>query len=258
MTHHPRTVTAVLIILFSIIPLLSSDAQTLEEAYRLEQEGSRPEALRVYRNWLEKNTDDPLFLEILFHAAALEPDVKHSLSFLDQFLKATRNKKERKVILIRMAQILELAGNQATALFRYKELVNLAGPDDTIFLYRYYLLRFNSGDTTVEKEIRRYMAAPGLKAEERLYGTLLLARVLFFNGSRDKGLALLTTPAAVSEFSGYPVYHYCLWDLFQSAGLEAESVKQGKILMEQFPDSVESMMVSGKVEGLSTPVDLLF
>jgi tetratricopeptide (TPR) repeat protein len=232
-------------------------AQNLEDAYKMELEGDPTGSLAVYQKWLDNNVDDPLFLEILFHAFSLISDIDTSVSFLDRYRERVQGKQSKVIIVYRTAQLLELAGRSKSALEIYRTIITGLGKDNPEFWVKYYALRFNSGDFKMVDEIIRYMEKARIPDSFKLDLVLIIGKALFYSGQKERGLTYLSSSGNQKLFGNYPLYHYCLWDLYTKAGMITESEKTRRVLKSGFPESLEYAMVQGTISVIESPVVFL-
>jgi cell division protein FtsN len=230
-------------------------AGPLEDAARFESSGDTAAALREYRSWLVSNQTDPRFRDTLLHVTGLVPDVSGAIGLLSGLVPELSDGAAKHLALTTLAAVEELDGRYADAQRHYEEAsYAIPGKKDYASLLESAGLLFSLGDT-VGAEVRARAIMLTCDEQDLLSATAALyARIFTASGRFRDGIDTLEKIRKTVPGKETPSLLFLLTELYRAERNETEADTVRAELLARFPESPESLILSGKhVPGASAP-----
>lgn len=217
-------------------------ADPLYDASVLEKAGAYDKALPIYVKWLEENSGDLRFSDILFHSASIAGGVDDSIGMLLNYSDYLSEDDQIKAN-IEIARLYELTFRYSSAAdyYRTASLTGRTKPDPVIHL-KYLLLRYQAGEIPVDRDVEAILMSD-IPRETYIDALIFKAELLKYRGDWDESERILVQ----SQYSNlYPEIQYALWELYRLTGNRTEANRIIEYMRSSFPDSVElSLMEDG-------------
>lgn len=241
MTNRRRYKLLVLIFLCSCFKI---GADPLYDASVLEKAGAYDKAIPIYEEWLEENSGDIRFSDILFHSASIAGSVENSISLLLRFADSLSAEGRVKTYL-EVARLYELTFRYSAAAdyYRSASLTGRSKPVPEIHL-KYLLLRYQAGEIPEDREIDAILMSD-ISRETYMDALIFKAELLKYREEWDESERVLVQ----SRYSNlYPEIQYALWELYRLRGNRSEADRVLAYMKNTFPDSVELSLMEDEAE----------
>ena len=244
--------------LFSVSTVFSND---LDDALSYERAGEIGKALPLYLNWLDANSGDVKYQDVLIHTATLYDNPLDTLKFLDHSLSKLRPNLSSRVLAL-MAGLESSLGMLEQAAIHFREAAESGSGDSDQWNYDSLSLRFVMGEyEELRPEALELSLTAGDKGLREGAAALAALSLAYSGNSRESNLA------ALDEINRYinkntPIASSSIWlALYKIASLSGDQQAAGhalKILSENFPSSLDSYIAIGKLPEWNTPAAYVF
>ncbi len=222
-----------LIILLSFsIPVFS----TITEAREVYKQGNYNEALVIYNDWLEENSESEELYTILMEISGQKGDIDQIISILTKYSELINKREERKSLYKKLAELFLLTGDLKDAQKYYlnASLINIESIDYETLLESAKLLILQGEFINAESQLKEIIIKTDndlLKTSADIYYRVL--RIIDSGEYNDRNSITVSTPE-----NSYLLYLI--------AGIESDNVSMEKLinyLKENYALSPESSLL---------------
>ncbi len=251
--------------LFLILCLLlistAAFADKLDDAMESELSGDVSQALDKYRNWLDDNSGDSRFPDVLLHTASLSQKSSDTLKILEHYLPELRAVDTPK-ILVRMAGLASSYGLPGLAANYFQRAASFGEPDADLWMYDSLSLRFTMGEYHEVRVAALSLAENTREPILRDNAVSLAAVSLAYGGNSPDSFF-----TAIDELNRYinkntPVESPLLWFALHEIALLANDSQVLRYsenkLHEDFPTSLVSYITDSKILEWNSPSSYIF
>ncbi|MDC7232486.1 MAG: SPOR domain-containing protein [Spirochaetales bacterium] len=220
------------ILLFLLITTAAGASDLLENASLLEREGRGDEARKLYLQWLSlpESSNSERFGRILIHTLRMPAGLDEDLDLIEKHLKRVASPRDRQDITRTAFILSELSGNYELSSMYLKQLRAMDRDSQDIILNR----------TTLEGKAKyEYISALRDKA-----------------GSSDLLLWIDNVHRESPELITEPDWLFQLYTVLRAEGYDSQAGLFRKMILDDYPDSVEASLLLGKAAPLTGPEGL--
>ena len=251
--------------LFLLLSLLftctAAFADELDDAMKLERSGDVSQALDVYKNWLDDNSDDSRFPDVLLHTASIHEKSSDTLETLEYYLPGLVAV-DTPEVLVKMAGLASSLGLPGIAATYFQRAASFGGPDADLWMYDSLSLRFTMGEYTDVRVEALILAEKTRKPVLRDNAAALAAVSLAYGGGSSDSVL-----NAIDELNRYinkntPVKSPLLWFALHEIALLTDDYQVLRYsedkLHKDFPSSLVSYITDSKILEWKSPSSYIF
>lgn len=240
------------------LPRILAGNPNRDQADRLARIGRYAEAVDYYRRYLDSGQARSDFAEVLLKASMLEPDLEKAVNLLLLYDKKMPDTKQRKEIFSRIGILQEYLGNDAAAVAAYQIAFENSYPPDYRLYLRVGFLSLESGDAdkalAVSSVLLNNVRTTDIKISAIILALLSYATVREF----ENGLDLIQREQNFLNRTAGSSYYYALYRFYHANNRPRDAERIKEALISDYPESVEVMLLRGKVRRWPSPLNVFF
>jgi len=235
----------------------AGSAEELDGAMVQERSGNKLQAILIYREWLEDESDDSRFPDVLLHTASLYESPDDSLNLLREYLSHLDPENVYR-ILARMAGLESTLGYLDSAALHFQMASDSGLPEADQWRYESLSIRFLMGEYSDLRPDALDLSRESRQEDIRDRAAALAALSLAYTGS---------VPEALDELDLYignntPVQTALVWySLHKISLLDGDTsalTRSYDYLISHFPSSVLAYIADSKLPEWSSPSSYIF
>ena len=229
-----------------------------DQADRLARSGRHAEAISYYRRYLDSGQATGDFADVLLKASMLEPDLGKSVNLLLLYDKKMPNTQQRKEIFTRIGLLQEYLGNDAAAASAYQIAFENSYPPDYQLYLRVGFLSLESGDADKALAVSSVLLN-NVKTTEVKISAIILALLSFATVQElENGLTLIQRERTFLNRAAGSSYYYALFRFYHANNRTRDAQRVKESILVDYPESVEAMLLRGKVHRWPSPLNVFF
>ncbi len=229
-----------------------------DQGDRLARSGRNTEAISYYRRYLDSGQAQSDFAEVLLKASMLEPDLEKSVNLLLLYDKKMPNTQQRKEIFTRIGLLHEYLGNDASAASAYQIAFENSYPPDYALYLRVGFLALESGDVDKALAVSSVLLN-NVKTTEIKISAIILSLLSFASVQElENGLSLIQKEQGFLNRSAGSSYYYALFRFYHANNRTRDAQRVRESLLVDYPESLEAMLLRGKIRRWPSPLNVFF
>jgi len=243
-------------LIFLLLAYVSS-AEELDDAMNQESSGNRLQAIHMYREWLEAESGDSRFPDVLLHTASLYESPDESLDLLQTYLPIL-DPGNRYGVLARMAGLESSLGLLDSAALHFQMASESDSLDADRWMYESLSLRFLMGEFSEVRPDALDLSRKSRLSAIRDQAAALAALSLAYTGGISDALEELDLYIGNNSPVRSPLVWFSLHKIASLNGNTQVLKRSYEHLMNSFPSSVLGYIADSKLPEWDSPSLFLF